>query len=145
MVSRLVNMTNTNLDSIRVGRQTWGEQFRNALNVNGGDLESATNMDYVMHFLTFAWKVSPYHVVIYIKDLPLALSQRSYFPCKCSSKQRLGLMQFPLCLTHRLCVKESTECSKLTLQSNTLVCLVSPHYHTIDQTTLAHSKPKGTV
>lgn len=57
MVSRLVNMTNMNMDALRVGSSTWGDQFRNALNVNGGDLECATNMDYVMHFLTFGWKV----------------------------------------------------------------------------------------
>ncbi|KAI8500976.1 hypothetical protein Bbelb_210710 [Branchiostoma belcheri] len=31
--------------------------FRDAMNVNGGDVENATTMDYVMHFLTFGWKV----------------------------------------------------------------------------------------
>ena len=58
MVNRLVNLTNMNMDSLRVDRTTWAEQFRNAMNVNGGDLEGATNMDYIMHFLTFGWKVS---------------------------------------------------------------------------------------
>lgn len=57
MVSRLVDLTNMNVDSLRVDNITYGDQFRNAMNVNGGDLESATNMDYVMHFCTFAWKV----------------------------------------------------------------------------------------
>jgi solute carrier family 8 (sodium/calcium exchanger) len=27
------------------------------MNVNGGDIENATTSDYVMHFLTFGWKV----------------------------------------------------------------------------------------
>ena len=58
MVDRLVNMTNVNLDALRVDSTSWGDQFRNAMNVNGGDLEGASHMDYVMHFLTFGWKVS---------------------------------------------------------------------------------------
>ena len=57
MVSRLVNMTNANVDAMSVMTATWGDQFRNAMNVNGGDLETATHLDYFMHFLTFAWKV----------------------------------------------------------------------------------------
>jgi len=39
-------------------KQTWGEQFREAMNVNGGDLDNATTFAYVMHFLTFGWKVN---------------------------------------------------------------------------------------
>ncbi len=57
MVNRLVDLTNMNVDQLRVDNNTWGDQFRNAMNVNGGDVESATTMDYVMHFATFAWKV----------------------------------------------------------------------------------------
>ena len=53
-----MNMTNVNLDALRVDSTSWGDQFRNAMNVNGGDLEGASHMDYVMHFLTFGWKVS---------------------------------------------------------------------------------------
>ena len=58
MVNRLVDLTNMNVDNLRVDTNTWGDQFRNAMNVNGGDLESAGTMDYIMHFCTFAWKVS---------------------------------------------------------------------------------------
>ena len=57
MLDRLVNMTNVNLDSLRVDTTSWGDQFRNAMNVNGGDLESATHLDYFMHFMTFGFKV----------------------------------------------------------------------------------------
>ncbi|CAH1793840.1 unnamed protein product [Owenia fusiformis] len=57
VVSRLVAKTNLNLDSLKVDTTTWGEQFRNAMNVNGGDVENATHLDYFMHFLTFGWKI----------------------------------------------------------------------------------------
>ena len=57
MVSRLVNMTNMNMDALAVESTTWAIQFRNALNVNGANVETATTMDYVMHILTFGWKL----------------------------------------------------------------------------------------
>ena len=57
-VSRIANLTNANLDAMRVQRASWGKQFVEAMNVNGGDLETATVLDYVMHFFTFGWKVS---------------------------------------------------------------------------------------
>ncbi|XP_076456636.1 sodium/calcium exchanger 1-like [Babylonia areolata] len=57
LVSRVVNMTNTNLDMLRLQKASWGQQFIQAMNVNGGEVESATAFDYVMHFITFGWKV----------------------------------------------------------------------------------------
>ncbi len=57
MVSRLVDLTNMNMDSLRVESTSWKEQFHNAMNVNGGNVEEATSMDYLMHFFTFGWKV----------------------------------------------------------------------------------------
>ena len=57
MVSRLVDLTNMNMDALRVEQTTWRDQFRNAMNVNGGNVDSASSMDYLMHFLTFGWKV----------------------------------------------------------------------------------------
>ena len=56
-VSRIANLTNANLDAMRVEKIKWGQQFVEAMNVNGGDLETATVLDYVMHFFTFGWKV----------------------------------------------------------------------------------------
>jgi len=53
----MIYSVNINMDAIKAEKVTWSDQFRNALNVNGGDIENASNMDYVMHFLTFAWKV----------------------------------------------------------------------------------------
>jgi solute carrier family 8 (sodium/calcium exchanger) len=53
----MMQMTNNNLKSMEVHSETWGQQLQLALTVNGGDVESATGMDYFMHFLTFGWKV----------------------------------------------------------------------------------------
>jgi len=58
MVNRLTHTVNMNVDAMKADRATWAEQFRNALNVNGGDVDNASNFDYAMHFLTFFWKVS---------------------------------------------------------------------------------------
>ena len=58
MVNRLMVSVNINMDALRVDTVTWSDQFRNAMNVNGGDIEGASAIDYVMHFLAFGWKVS---------------------------------------------------------------------------------------
>ncbi|KAG8195667.1 hypothetical protein JTE90_003812 [Oedothorax gibbosus] len=57
IVSRVAAMANVNVDSVRLQSETWAEQYRAALTVNGGDIENATTLDYVLHFLTFGWKV----------------------------------------------------------------------------------------
>ncbi|XP_028395158.1 sodium/calcium exchanger 3-like [Dendronephthya gigantea] len=54
---RVVGLTHLNLNRMKLGSETWGQQFRNAMSVNGGDVENATSMDYFMHFITFPWKV----------------------------------------------------------------------------------------
>lgn len=50
-------MTSYNIKSMQVHHETWKTQIQSALTVNGGDVESATSFDYVMHFMTFGWKV----------------------------------------------------------------------------------------
>ncbi|XP_056017279.1 sodium/calcium exchanger 3-like isoform X1 [Ostrea edulis] len=55
-VNRIADLTNANLDALRVGKQSWANQFREALNVNGGDLETATAFSYLLHFMTFGFK-----------------------------------------------------------------------------------------
>ena len=57
-MARVTDLTNANLDSLRMSYTTWGKQFQDAMNVNGGDIDNATAADYVLHFLTFGWKVS---------------------------------------------------------------------------------------
>ncbi|XP_050391531.1 sodium/calcium exchanger 2-like [Patella vulgata] len=57
MVSRIANKTKKNLDGLRLDTSSWAEQFHDAFNVNGGDAENTTVLDYIMHFMTFFWKV----------------------------------------------------------------------------------------
>ena len=57
MLDKVVALTRINVHRLKLGSQTWGEQFTNAMNVNGGDIENATKLDYFLHFLTFGWKV----------------------------------------------------------------------------------------
>lgn len=57
MFDRVVSLTHMNLDKFSLGSATWGQQFVEAMSVNGGDVESASAIDYVMHLFTFAWKV----------------------------------------------------------------------------------------
>ncbi|KAK7592838.1 hypothetical protein V9T40_007590 [Parthenolecanium corni] len=54
---RLMVLTGANLDAFRVHSETWAEQFRLAMSVNGGDIENATFSDYTLHFFSFFWKV----------------------------------------------------------------------------------------
>ena len=58
LLQRMVSMTNSNLDQLRVDNETWGQQIMNAMTVNGGDVENATFDDYLMHLLTFGFKVT---------------------------------------------------------------------------------------
>ncbi|XP_071540523.1 sodium/calcium exchanger 2-like isoform X3 [Panulirus ornatus] len=57
VLSNMMMMTNANLDALQVHHDTYVSQIKDALNVNGGDIENATGMDYVLHFLTFGWKI----------------------------------------------------------------------------------------
>nr|XP_006824698.1 PREDICTED: sodium/calcium exchanger 3-like [Saccoglossus kowalevskii] len=42
LLDRVVSITNVNLDRLRIGNASWADQFKEAMNVNGGDIESAT-------------------------------------------------------------------------------------------------------
>lgn len=57
VMNKLMLMTNANVDELRVNNETWAQQFKDAMVVNGGDVENATTGDYVMHFLTFGFKL----------------------------------------------------------------------------------------
>lgn len=59
-IDSVVRLTGLNMHRLEMGASTWGQQFREAMTVNGGDVDSATCMDYFMHFLTFGFKVSNY-------------------------------------------------------------------------------------
>jgi len=57
VMNKLMLMTNANVDEMRVHNETWAQQVKDAMVVNGGDVENATLGDYVMHFLTFGFKL----------------------------------------------------------------------------------------
>lgn len=54
----MATMVNADLDALSVVKKGYREQFKEAMNVNGGDVEAATVFDYIMHFFAFPWKVS---------------------------------------------------------------------------------------
>ncbi|KAL8603603.1 hypothetical protein ACOMHN_022555 [Nucella lapillus] len=57
MVSRIAAKTQKNMEGLQLDTNTWGEQFFSAMNVNGGEVDTASKVDYVLHFITFFWKV----------------------------------------------------------------------------------------
>merc|ERR1719446_273742 len=57
MMSKILLMSNANMDSMRVHNDTWTQQFKDAMIVNGGDVENASMGDYVMHLLNFPFKI----------------------------------------------------------------------------------------
>lgn len=44
-------------DYLRAQKLSWIDQFKNAANVNEGDVENASAFDYMMHVISFPWKV----------------------------------------------------------------------------------------
>ena len=57
LVKRVIAKTHLKLQGLKLGSQSWADQFKTAMCVNGGDIENAKWPDYVMHFLTFGFKV----------------------------------------------------------------------------------------
>jgi len=56
-MNKMMMMTSANVDELRVQNETWAQQMKDAMVVNGGDVDNATTADYIMHFLTFPFKV----------------------------------------------------------------------------------------
>ena len=61
VMNKLMLMTNANVDELRVQNETWAQQFKDAMIVNGGDVENASTGDYIMHLITFGFKVKDEH------------------------------------------------------------------------------------
>jgi len=57
LITRVANLTSVNLDKLVIGKESYKQQFQEALSVNGGNVDEAETMDFVLHFLTFGWKV----------------------------------------------------------------------------------------
>lgn len=81
IMNKMMLMTHLNVDSMRVHNETWGQQLKDAMNVNGGDVENATAGDYVMHFLTFGFKVHIKGMALCNDPKPMFLSLFSDHIC----------------------------------------------------------------
>ncbi|CAF0956523.1 unnamed protein product [Adineta ricciae] len=57
MANKMASLVQVDIDKLSVTKTSWGQQFRDAMNVNGGDLETAKFGHYVGHSLSFFWKV----------------------------------------------------------------------------------------
>lgn len=57
IIDKMLAMTNLKLKTLSIYRKTWASQIKDAMNVNGGDVKNATATDYVLHFISFNWKV----------------------------------------------------------------------------------------
>lgn len=57
LITRVANLTSVNLDKLVIGKESWAQQFTEALSVNGGNVDDAEPIDFILHFLTFGWKV----------------------------------------------------------------------------------------
>jgi solute carrier family 8 (sodium/calcium exchanger) len=57
MANKMASLVQVDMDKLSVTKTSWGQQFQDAMNVNGGDLETAKFGHYVGHALAFFWKV----------------------------------------------------------------------------------------
>ncbi len=57
MANQMASLVQHDMDKLNVTKTTWGQQFQDAITVNGGDLETAKFGHYIGHALAFFWKV----------------------------------------------------------------------------------------
>ena len=57
ILDNMMALTNANLSELSLYQSSWSKQLKDAMSVNGGDLEKATFSDFAMHFLTFGLKI----------------------------------------------------------------------------------------
>jgi len=57
VLKRILEMTNERLVDMRSHHDTWTQQVKAAMLVNGGDIEGASVVDYILHLLTFGFKM----------------------------------------------------------------------------------------
>ncbi|CAF3656678.1 unnamed protein product [Rotaria socialis] len=57
MANKMASLVQVDIDKLSVTKTTWGQQFKDAMTVNGGDLETAKFLHYVGHTFSFFWKI----------------------------------------------------------------------------------------
>ena len=73
-----MNMTKGSLGGMALESSSYVQQFKDAMNVNGGDIEGATLLDYILHFFTFGWKVDYVIENDYMYWYKLSCKRRKY-------------------------------------------------------------------
>ena len=86
LVKRVIAKTHINLTKFKIGQSSWLDLIRENLNVNGGDTENANAIDYVMHCMTFTFKV------LFTTVPPAQI--RGGYPCFFVSLLWIGLFTF---------------------------------------------------
>jgi len=62
LMQDVVEMMDAEMGKYQVGTSSWGDQFHDAMNMGSDDPDEVEFMDYLMHFLSFYWKVM--HAII---------------------------------------------------------------------------------
>lgn len=57
LVNEVAELMSLQFETLSLETTTWADQFNEAMNIQGEEGQEASTMDYVMHFLTFGWKV----------------------------------------------------------------------------------------
>ena len=57
IINNMIAMTEAQLSELSLYQSSWSKQLKNAMLVNGGNLDNASFSDYLMHFLTFGLKI----------------------------------------------------------------------------------------
>jgi solute carrier family 8 (sodium/calcium exchanger) len=55
---RVAGFVNAELETFEGLKNSWGNQFKQAMNVKNGDIESAGFKDYILHFFALPWKIA---------------------------------------------------------------------------------------
>ena len=84
IMNNMIAMTEAQLSELSLYQSSWSKQIKTAMLVNGGNLDTATFPDYLMHFLTFGLKI------IFASCPPPG--KGGGWPCFCVSLFYIGIM-----------------------------------------------------
>lgn len=97
VLNKMLLMTNANVDSMKVHHETWAQQLKDAMNVNGGDVENASTVipSKVFFFnMSFPNNLSPFPIGRLHHALP-----NLWFQGTIAFLVKLALSSFNHCLT----------------------------------------------
>jgi len=57
LIEEVAELMALQFENLSLETETWADQFDQAMSIQGEEGQGAATMDYVMHFLTFGWKV----------------------------------------------------------------------------------------